>query len=171
MQLEIELTSSGATIIREVPDVVAWPETGWDDDFYKAGLGLFPSFRVGRGYQYSVAIYGPSENNKTGGKWMVVIDDGNSVTELWAAHLGVALAFLREQAAVITADRLGELAVLYQQERDDADARVKGYENRWDEEARDRAETKAYWEEQAKARQSAVEAEGAVPCMSAKTER
>lgn len=36
MQLEIELTTSGATIIREVPDVVAWPES-WDVDFYKAG--------------------------------------------------------------------------------------------------------------------------------------
>ncbi len=147
MQLEIELTPSGATTIREVPDVVEWPGTGWDDKYYGTGLGLYQSFSLtAESLDYSVITYGPDpdKNNKTGGKWLVVLSHWNGSAHLWAAHQGIALAFLREQAAVVNAHALCQLVDLYKEERDDADARINGYANRWDQEARDMREAKAY---------------------------
>lgn len=115
-QFEIELLPNGGTAIRKVADVIEWPES-WADDYYEKELGLYASFRVGKEFQYSVCLYGPGENNKTGGRWLVDISDGYQSQPLWAAHVGIALAFLREQSAVISASALSELSLLYGEDR------------------------------------------------------
>lgn len=131
VDFELELLPSGLTTVKQIP---VEHEILGDADLEP--LGLHEAFGLGRAGGHKVTVYRPSENNKTGGKWLIMVDSFTAWECLWAAHIGVVLAFLREQAAVITADALVDLTGLYQDQRDDADARAKGYRNRHDEERR-----------------------------------
>ena len=114
MQLEIELAGNGMTIIKEIPDVCDWTHGRHPIGFEEvAGVDLL--FTVGNDIGWNVRIYEPNRNgnNRSGGRWLVSVTDGTGVMELWCAHCGIALAFLREQSAVITAAMLSQLEEKY----------------------------------------------------------
>jgi hypothetical protein len=112
MQLEIELAGNGMTIIKEIPDVC---DMSWIPDEDKESAGVTMLFFVGNEVGWNVRIYEPNcdNTNKSGGRWLVRVTDGTGEMELWCAHCGIALAFLREQSAVITAAMLSRLEEQY----------------------------------------------------------
>jgi len=114
MQLEIELAGNGVTVIKEIPDVCEWAH-GRHPMGYVEVAGLDLLFTVGNDVGWNVRIYEPEGNgeNRSGGRWLVTVTDGRGVMELWCAHFGIALVFLREQSAVITAATLSELEDRY----------------------------------------------------------
>jgi hypothetical protein len=114
MQLEIELAGNGMTIIKEIPDVCDWTHGRHPVGFEEvAGVDLL--FTVGNDIGWNVRIYEPNGNgaNRSGGRWLVAVTDGRGIMEFWCAHCGIALAFLREQSAVITAAMLSQLEDRY----------------------------------------------------------
>jgi hypothetical protein len=102
------------TIIKEIPDVCNWTH-GRHPIGYEEVAGVDLLFTVGNDIGWNVRIWELDRNgtNRSGGRWLVSVTDGTGVMEFWGAHCGIALAFLREQSAVITAATLSQLEDRY----------------------------------------------------------
>jgi hypothetical protein len=122
--------------------VIAWPEP-WPDndgDFYR-GLGLEQALAMGSQSTYRVELWTPpSADGPTRGYSLVAVAAQYSWRHLWARTLAIAMQFARDQAPLIHAGALTEIASLFRDQREDCDAVSRCYRNRHERErAFDRA--------------------------------
>jgi hypothetical protein len=139
-QLEIVL-NAGRPVIRPTADA-SLPEIpdNWHlDKHFSEGLGLEPVLHLGGDTpgSLSVRLFSPVE---PGGAWLVVVADGryDSIIPAWCADGGIAMMFLSEWATVIQASALSAIETLYDESREDENARACGYRDRADQRASER---------------------------------
>jgi hypothetical protein len=129
----------------EPPLEVVWEQaTSFDKALAEAGFEGWEDFGFRDGF--GIQVYRRDETRDGSLKdyrYFILLTTFSHFEEIWARDLTAVLAFLREQGPILCAFELGWLRELYQEERDDADARIEGYENRLDRQARFCAQRKA----------------------------
>lgn len=134
MNHELVTREGGEVLLLEVRPPIDWPD-GEDFVVLLRGSGYERWTKLGNEFHFSFTVYHNSAlpaEVPGGFPWLVLMDTGDYIEEIWSRNLNAVMAFLREQAPTLSAVALERLVELYAEQREDADAKAAGYKNRND---------------------------------------